>query len=225
MTKLLLLFVLTIVCCCPVGYCSSPTFGEEPEDVHIVRSIPAYFKCKTEHALSAWFECSSGDPKSIQRRQTGHNYVDPATGIRIIELQLEVTRKDIEDYKIRLASIAAQLDTNFAGGHVKKHSSQTDGKRYQSPPAYECWCHAYGGHQNIVSRKATVTYSLNDEWTTTPVPRQTPHTVIFKTTRIPDKRKKKVYVSTPARATNDQQTTSKLIKGGKSSSSFISTLV
>lgn len=36
-------------------------FSEEPEDAFIVRIKPAVLKCKTQHALNAWFECSSGE--------------------------------------------------------------------------------------------------------------------------------------------------------------------
>lgn len=42
------------------GEASGPTFVEEPEDVTIVRTKPAILKCKTEHALNAWFECNAG---------------------------------------------------------------------------------------------------------------------------------------------------------------------
>ncbi|CAG2163812.1 unnamed protein product [Oppiella nova] len=109
---------------------SGPAFDEQPSDSFIVRSKSAILRCKTLNALKAWFACNTGDERAIQDKQIGHNYVDPQTGIRIIELDLEVTRNDIDE-------------------HAKAG--------YTTP--YQCWCNAYGGHQSIVSRRASILFS------------------------------------------------------------------
>jgi netrin receptor unc-5 len=114
-----------------VSVSSGPSFEEEPSDSFIVRTKSATLRCKTLNALKAWFSCNTGDERSIQNKQNGHNYVDPQTGIRIIELDLEVTRNDIEE-------------------HAKAG--------YTTP--YQCWCSAYGGHQEIISRRASILFSF-----------------------------------------------------------------
>ncbi|XP_054166630.1 netrin receptor UNC5B-like [Oppia nitens] len=113
-----------------IGGSGGPTFDEEPSDSYIVRSKSAILRCKTLNALKAWFACNTEDERVIQDKQIGHNYVDPQTGIRIIELELEVTRNDIEE-------------------HAKAG--------YTTP--YQCWCNAYGGHQSILSRRASILFS------------------------------------------------------------------
>ncbi|XP_046911754.2 uncharacterized protein LOC124492796 isoform X2 [Dermatophagoides farinae] len=110
-------------------------FEEEPADSYIVRSKSAILRCRTLNALNAWFTCNSGDERRIQSNQKISNYVDPQTGIRLIEIDLEITRSDVEEH------------TNSG---------------YTNP--YQCWCTAYGGHHQIMSRKASVSFALNGEW-------------------------------------------------------------
>uniref|UniRef100_A0A6P6YB21 Uncharacterized protein LOC113796407 n=1 Tax=Dermatophagoides pteronyssinus TaxID=6956 RepID=A0A6P6YB21_DERPT len=105
-------------------------FEEEPSDSYIVRSKSALLRCRTLNALNAWFTCNSGDERRIQQNQKISNYVDPQTGIRLIEIDLEITRSDVEEH-------------------------QNSG--YTNP--YQCWCTAYGGHHQIMSRKASVSFA------------------------------------------------------------------
>ncbi|KAI2804474.1 Netrin receptor unc5c [Blomia tropicalis] len=108
-------------------------FEEEPADSYIVRSKSAILRCKTLNALNAWFTCNSGDERKIQSNQKINNYVDPEKGIRMIEIDLEVTRTDVEEHT---------------------HSGYTN--------PFQCWCTAYGGQHQIMSRKASVSFSCNN---------------------------------------------------------------
>lgn len=100
-----------------------PSFTEDPIDSLNIITKAAILKCKTVNALNAWFECSE-DERFIDKKQTGYNYVDPRTGVRHIELQLEVKRR-----------------SNFNRLDV------------------QCWCMAYGGHQTVTSRKASLHFA------------------------------------------------------------------
>ncbi|KAI1293481.1 Netrin receptor UNC5C [Halotydeus destructor] len=147
-----------------------PQFSEEPDDATLSRTKGATLTCKTQYALNAWFECSSGDAKSVQSKQTGHNYVDPASGIRIIELQLEVTRKDIEEYMSKVLSRSSPSSSLLLASSSSSSSLSSSSPSFLDEasglelPAYQCWCHAYGQHQTVQSKKATVNFSLQGEW-------------------------------------------------------------
>ncbi|RWS13533.1 histone-lysine N-methyltransferase SMYD3-like protein, partial [Dinothrombium tinctorium] len=110
-----------------------PNFDEEPSDFYGVRTKTAILRCKVSRVLDAFFQCSSG-----KVTRNGHNYVDPQTGVRIIELQLEVTRNEVNEYtKANSLSLSTPGDSRH----------------------YECWCSAYGGHQKVLSRKASVQFA------------------------------------------------------------------
>ncbi|UXI15153.1 Glutamate dehydrogenase [Sarcoptes scabiei] len=106
-------------------------FEEEPSDSYIVRSKSATLRCRTLNALNAWFTCNSGDERRTQSNQKISNYVNPQTGIRLIEIDLVITRSDVEE-----------------------HASSG----YRNP--FQCWCTAYGGHHQIMSRKASISFAF-----------------------------------------------------------------
>ncbi|XP_076327853.1 netrin receptor UNC5C-like isoform X3 [Tachypleus tridentatus] len=73
----------------------SPIFVEEPQDSYVVRNKPAVLHCKVRHALQIYFECNG---KLVYDRQhSQQQYVDPMTGIRQLEVSMDVTREDVKD--------------------------------------------------------------------------------------------------------------------------------
>ncbi|XP_065574242.1 netrin receptor UNC5C-like isoform X2 [Artemia franciscana] len=73
-----------------------PVFLEEPEDSFVVKNKPAILNCKAANALQVYFVCNGETVK--ERQQSLHDYVDPMSGVRQIEVTLNVTRNDVEEF-------------------------------------------------------------------------------------------------------------------------------
>lgn len=73
-----------------------PVFLEEPVDAYVIKNKPASLQCRAAHALQVFFKCNGEAVRSKQHSQ--QEFVDPMTGIRQIEVKLNVTRNDVEEY-------------------------------------------------------------------------------------------------------------------------------
>ncbi|KAJ8674560.1 hypothetical protein QAD02_005822 [Eretmocerus hayati] len=71
-----------------------PLFLEEPVNSFVVKNKPTTLKCKAAHALQVYFRCNGARPKE----QFQQDFVDPHTGTRIIEAELNVTRNQVEEF-------------------------------------------------------------------------------------------------------------------------------
>lgn len=71
-----------------------PVFLLEPLDSFVVKNKPATLRCKAAHALEVFFRCNG------LRAEESHqqDFVDPHTGTRIVECELNVTRDHIDEY-------------------------------------------------------------------------------------------------------------------------------
>ncbi|CAM1331977.1 UNC5C (predicted) [Pycnogonum litorale] len=73
-----------------------PIFMEEPKDSFVIRNKPATLTCRVEHALKVYFKCNNDWVRTKHHSQ--HQYVDPMTGFRQMEVKVDVTRSDVEEY-------------------------------------------------------------------------------------------------------------------------------
>lgn len=71
-----------------------PVFLTEPLDAFVVKSKPATLRCKAAHALQVYFRCNGARADESQQQ----DFVDPHTGTRIVDCELNVTRDNIEEY-------------------------------------------------------------------------------------------------------------------------------
>ena len=71
-----------------------PVFLLEPVDSYVIKNKPTTLHCKAAHALQVYFRCNNQRMKD----QFNQDFVDPHTGTRIIESELNVTRNQIEEY-------------------------------------------------------------------------------------------------------------------------------
>lgn len=71
-----------------------PVFLTEPLDSFVVKNKPATLRCKAANALQVYFRCNG--ERAEESQQT--DFVDPHTGTRIVECELNVTRDQIEEY-------------------------------------------------------------------------------------------------------------------------------
>ena len=74
----------------------TPILLEEPEDAFVVKSKAATLSCRTAHALQLYFTCNGEDMSA--KHHSAHEFVDPMTGIRQLEVKVDVTRNDVEEY-------------------------------------------------------------------------------------------------------------------------------
>lgn len=70
-----------------------PIFLLEPENTYVVKNKPANLKCRVANALEVHFKCNG-----VQVQAPTLEFVDPQTGVRIIESEYKVTRENIEEY-------------------------------------------------------------------------------------------------------------------------------
>ncbi|XP_035428881.2 netrin receptor UNC5B isoform X3 [Spodoptera frugiperda] len=70
-----------------------PIFLLEPENTYVVKNKPATLKCRAANALKVFFKCNG-----IQTQALNFEFVDPQTGVRIIEGECKVTRENVEEY-------------------------------------------------------------------------------------------------------------------------------
>ncbi|XP_043271876.1 netrin receptor UNC5B-like isoform X2 [Venturia canescens] len=110
-----------------------PVFLTEPLDAFVVKSKPATLRCKAAHALEVYFRCNGARAQGSQPQ----DFVDPHTGTRIVEVELNVTRDNIEEYfgkdKFKCECIAWS-----GSGSIKSQTATIDvaylKKQYESPP-------------------------------------------------------------------------------------------
>ncbi|XP_026328375.1 netrin receptor UNC5C-like isoform X2 [Hyposmocoma kahamanoa] len=71
-----------------------PMFLLEPQHAFVVRNKPALLRCRAANALQVYFTCN--DVRSVPSKQ--FEFVDPQTGVRIVEAECNVTRDQLEEY-------------------------------------------------------------------------------------------------------------------------------
>lgn len=71
-----------------------PSFLIEPRDAYAFKNKPATLRCQVAHALDVHFRCNKHKAEKSQSQY----HVDPQTGTRIFDCELNVTRNDIEEY-------------------------------------------------------------------------------------------------------------------------------
>ncbi|XP_026751086.2 netrin receptor UNC5C-like isoform X2 [Galleria mellonella] len=71
-----------------------PMFLQEPQHGFVVRNKPTTLRCQAANALQVYFKCN--DMKSDASTQ--FEFVDPQSGVRIVEAEYNVTRDQLEDY-------------------------------------------------------------------------------------------------------------------------------
>ncbi|KAK0079336.1 hypothetical protein PV326_008800, partial [Microctonus aethiopoides] len=110
-----------------------PLFLMEPLDAYVVKNKPATLRCKAAHALQLYFRCNGH--RAEESHQT--DFVDPHTGTRIVDCELNVTRDHIEEYfgkdKFKCECIAWS-----GSGSIKSQPAHVDvaylKKQFESPP-------------------------------------------------------------------------------------------
>ncbi|CAH0407582.1 unnamed protein product [Chilo suppressalis] len=70
-----------------------PIFLLEPENTYIVKNKPTTLKCRAANALEVYFKCNG-----VKTHAVNFEFVDPQTGVRIIEGEYRVTRESVEEY-------------------------------------------------------------------------------------------------------------------------------
>ncbi|XP_063918325.1 netrin receptor UNC5B isoform X3 [Zophobas morio] len=73
---------------------SLPIFLEEPQDSYVVKNRPATLKCRAAHALKLYFKCNGA--KNVVNSK--FEFVDPQTGVRMMEAEANVTRDMVEEF-------------------------------------------------------------------------------------------------------------------------------
>ncbi|XP_052738335.1 netrin receptor UNC5C isoform X2 [Bicyclus anynana] len=71
-----------------------PMFLLEPQHAYVVRNKPAMLRCRAANALQVYFKCN--DVRSVGSTQ--FEFVDPQSGVRIVEAECNVTRDHLEEY-------------------------------------------------------------------------------------------------------------------------------
>ncbi|XP_033225992.1 netrin receptor UNC5C isoform X2 [Belonocnema kinseyi] len=110
-----------------------PVFLTEPLDAFVVKNKPATLHCKAAHALQVYYRCNG--IRAEESLQT--EFVDPHTGTRIVECELNVTRDQIEEYfgkdKFKCECVAWS-----GSGQIKSQPATIDvaylKKQFESPP-------------------------------------------------------------------------------------------
>ncbi|XP_050671976.1 netrin receptor UNC5C-like isoform X2 [Leptidea sinapis] len=70
-----------------------PVFLLEPENTYVVKNKPAILKCRAANALDVYFNCNG-----VKTPGLNFEFVDPQTGVRIIEGEYKVQRDKVEEY-------------------------------------------------------------------------------------------------------------------------------
>ncbi|XP_037978531.2 netrin receptor UNC5B isoform X3 [Plutella xylostella] len=71
-----------------------PMFLLEPQHAFVVRNKPATLRCRAANALQVYFKCNG--VRSVA--STMFEFVDPQSGVRIVEAECNVTRDQLEEY-------------------------------------------------------------------------------------------------------------------------------
>ncbi|XP_044010870.1 netrin receptor UNC5B-a isoform X2 [Aphidius gifuensis] len=116
-----------------IGSGHLPVFLTEPLSGYVVKNKPATLHCRASHALQLYFRCNG------QRNDESHqtDFVDPHTGTRIVDSELNITRDNIEEYfakdKFKCECIAWS-----GSGSIKSQPATVDvaylKKQFESPP-------------------------------------------------------------------------------------------
>ncbi|KAG8333412.1 Netrin receptor unc5c [Homalodisca vitripennis] len=72
-----------------------PVFLEEPVDTYAMKNKPAVLYCRSAHALQVFFKCSG---EAYHRLLPQQVFVDPETGVRVVETAINITRNMVEEY-------------------------------------------------------------------------------------------------------------------------------
>ncbi|XP_059048298.1 netrin receptor UNC5C-like [Achroia grisella] len=70
-----------------------PIFLLEPENTYVFKNKPATLQCRAANALEVYFKCNG-----VKSHPEQFEFVDPQTGVRIIEGEHKVTRENVEEY-------------------------------------------------------------------------------------------------------------------------------
>lgn len=73
---------------------TTPVFLEEPQDTYALRNRAARLWCKARHALHVYYLCNGKEMHHANQQQ----YVDPMTGISQVEVSLDITRDEVDEY-------------------------------------------------------------------------------------------------------------------------------
>lgn len=71
-----------------------PIFLVEPQDAYVVKNRPAKLQCRAAHSLRLYFKCNGA--KNVESVQS--EFVNPQTGVRIMEADANVTRDMVEEF-------------------------------------------------------------------------------------------------------------------------------
>lgn len=71
-----------------------PIFLVEPQSAFVVKNRPATLHCRAAHALNIYFKCNGA--KKVDT--TENWFVDPQSGVRIFEAEVNVTRDMVEEF-------------------------------------------------------------------------------------------------------------------------------
>jgi leucine-rich repeat transmembrane protein FLRT len=75
---------------------TAPLFLEEHEDAYVVKSKAGTLSCRAAHALQLYFICNGEEVRA--KHHSAHEFVDPMTGIRQLEVKVDISRNDVEEY-------------------------------------------------------------------------------------------------------------------------------
>ncbi|XP_015605954.1 netrin receptor UNC5C isoform X3 [Cephus cinctus] len=110
-----------------------PVFLTEPVDSFVVKGKPAILRCKASHALLIYFKCNGARVEGTQQQ----DFVDPHTGTRIVECELNVTRNEIEEY-FGKDKFKCECYAWSGSGQIKSQPASVDDaylrKQFESPP-------------------------------------------------------------------------------------------
>lgn len=73
---------------------SLPIFLMEPQSSYVVKNKPALLQCRAAHTLQLYFKCNGA--KKVESVQS--EFVDPQTGVRIVEAEANITRDMVEEF-------------------------------------------------------------------------------------------------------------------------------
>lgn len=76
-----------------------PVFLEEPTDTYVIKNKPATLSCRAAHALQLYFKCNGENVETASGELHPHQeFVDPQTGVRNVELSVNITRDHVEEF-------------------------------------------------------------------------------------------------------------------------------
>lgn len=76
------------------GHDDLPVFLLEPQPAFALRSRPATLRCRAAGALQVYFKCNGARTPDASQFE----FVDPQSGVRIVEAECNVTRDHLEEY-------------------------------------------------------------------------------------------------------------------------------